>query len=118
MTRPTGRRPGQSGTKAAILAAARSRFADVGFDKASIKSIAARAGVDSALVHHYFGTKQKLFVAAVALPVDPTVVVAALREAQLEDMGKALATTVVGLWDSPAGAGTLAAFRAVVAGGD
>ena len=65
----TGRRPGSSDTRSVILAAARSRFAEVGFDKASIRSIAAAAGVDSALVHHYFGTKHDLFVEVVALPV-------------------------------------------------
>ncbi|MFZ2511746.1 MAG: TetR family transcriptional regulator [Gordonia sp. (in: high G+C Gram-positive bacteria)] len=114
----TGRRPGPSNTRESILTAARSRFAEVGFDAASIKSIAGLAAVDPALVHHYFGTKRELFVEAVALPVDPAVALAPLADAPLESMGEALLRTVVGIWDSPAGAGVLAAFRAIIAGGD
>ncbi|MFT4200895.1 TetR family transcriptional regulator [Gordonia sp. (in: high G+C Gram-positive bacteria)] len=118
MTRGPGRRPGRSDTREAILAAARERFADVGFDKASIRSIAQHAGVDSALVHHYFGTKHELFIEVVALPVDPAVVLAPLRDSPLEVLGETIVRTLVGIWDSPAGVGALAAFRAVVAGGD
>lgn len=114
----TGRRPGPSGTREAILAAARSRFAEVGFDTASVKSIAALAGVDSALVHHYFGTKRELFVEVVALPIDPAVALAPLADAPLESLGEVIVRTVVGIWDSPAGTGVLAAFRAVIGGGD
>ena len=65
-----GRRPG-GGTRAAILAAARQSFGDGGYDHATIRDIAARAGVDPALVHHYFGTKEHLFAAALELPVSP-----------------------------------------------
>jgi DNA-binding transcriptional regulator YbjK len=57
----TGRRPGRSGTRDAILVAARESFTASGYDQASIRDIARRAGVDPALVHHYFGTKQELF---------------------------------------------------------
>ncbi|MBD0322027.1 MAG: TetR/AcrR family transcriptional regulator [Aldersonia sp.] len=114
----TGRRPGKPDTRAAILAAARRRFADEGFDKTSVRSIATDAGVDSALVHHYFGTKQQLFVEVVALPIDPTTVVATLAEVPLEYLGPHLIRTIVGVWDSPAGAGVIAAFRSVLAGGD
>lgn len=118
MAERTGRRPGRSGTRDAILTAARAKFAEVGFDKASIRSIAAAAGVDSALVHHYFGTKQDLFVEVVQLPVDPSIVLIPISEAPLEQLGETIVRTVVGVWDSPAGAGVMAAFRGVVAGGD
>jgi AcrR family transcriptional regulator len=114
----TGRRPGQSGTREAILNAARVRFGEVGFDKASIRSIAAEAGVDSALVHHYFGTKQDLFVAVVQLPMDPRIVLQAITSAPLENLGDHLLRAVVGAWDSPAGIGIMAAFRSVIGGGD
>lgn len=118
MSGRTGRRPGQPDTREAILSAARTRFAEVGFSAASVKSIATMAGVDSALVHHYFGTKHDLFVEVISLPVDPAVVLAPLAEAPLDELGEAIIRTIVGLWDSPAGVGVLAAFRAVVAGGD
>lgn len=114
----TGRRPGQSGTREAILNAARSRFAKVGFDKASIRSIAAEAGVDSALVHHYFGTKQRLFVAVVELPIDPTVIFEPLSSTPVDRLGEGILRAVVGAWDSPAGVGAIAAFRSVIAGAD
>ncbi len=67
----TGRRPGNPDTREAILGAARSVFADKGFDKASIRAIASAADVDPALVHHYFGTKDQLFLAAMESPIDP-----------------------------------------------
>lgn len=67
--RHSGRRPGDTDTRGAILAAAREEFAAGGFDGATIRGIAARAGVDPALVHHYFGGKDKLFEAAIELPV-------------------------------------------------
>lgn len=66
-----GRRPGASGTREAILAAAARRFAEAGYDRASLRGIAAEAGVDQKLIAHYFGSKQQLFVAAIGLPLDP-----------------------------------------------
>lgn len=70
--RGTGRRPGDSGTQAAILAAARRAFAARGRDGASVRGIAAEAGVDPALVLHYFRSKDGLFAAATELPLDTT----------------------------------------------
>jgi AcrR family transcriptional regulator len=64
----TGRRPGTPDTRDAILAIARRRFATRGYDATSLRGIAAEAKVDPALVIHYFGTKEGLFVAATGLP--------------------------------------------------
>ena len=64
--RPTGRRAGDSGTRDAILDAALTLFAEHGFDGASVRAIAGRAGVDPALVRHFFGDKETLFATAVA----------------------------------------------------
>jgi AcrR family transcriptional regulator len=66
-----GRRPGPSATREAILDAAAARFAELGYDRASLRGIAAAAGVDQKLIAHYFGSKQQLFVAAIGLPLDP-----------------------------------------------
>lgn len=118
MAERSGRRPGQSGTRDAILDAARDRFSQNGFDKTSIRSIATQAGVDSALVHHYFGTKQDLFTAVVRLPVDPQIVLGPIADAPMDRLGETIVRTLVGVWDSPAGDGVTAAFRGVVAGGD
>lgn len=68
---PAGRRPGSPGTRAAILAAARAEFAAAGYTAASIRQVARRAGVDPALVYHYFTGKPDLFVACLHLPADP-----------------------------------------------
>jgi AcrR family transcriptional regulator len=70
-TRRTGRRTGDSGTREAILGAARKQFGDHGYTGATIRAIAADAGVDPALVHHFFGTKEGLFAAAMRLPLVP-----------------------------------------------
>lgn len=66
----TGRRPGSPDTREAILAVARRRFADRGYDATSLRAIAAEAEVDPALVIHYFGSKDGLFTAASGLPRD------------------------------------------------
>ncbi len=69
--RRIGRPAGSPPNRQAILAAARKQFAERGYDNATIRGIAAGAGVDPALVHHYYGSKDQLFVAALGLPVNP-----------------------------------------------
>src|SRR5690606_4652816 len=68
--RRRGRRPGRQNTREAVLKAAREAFAEAGYDRTSVRQVAAAAGVDTALVHHYFGTKEQLFQAVVEFPVD------------------------------------------------
>ncbi|MFC9998859.1 TetR family transcriptional regulator [Nocardia sp. NPDC127526] len=114
----SGRRPGQSGTREAILDAARARFAEVGFDKASIRSIAGAAGVDPALVHHYFGTKQELLIAALHLPLDPDIIRARIAQVPDEALGEGIVRAVVGVWDTPVGTQAVAAIRTLLGGGD
>ncbi len=63
--RRPGRPAGSSDTRERILSSARELFAHNGIDRTSIRAVAAKAGVDAALVHHYFGTKQQLFAAAI-----------------------------------------------------
>lgn len=110
----TGRRPGRSGTREAILAAARSAFAQHGFDKASIRQIAAAAGVDPALVHHYFGSKDQLFVAALHFPIDPGTVLPDLLEGGPDGLGERLIRLFVSIWDSPAGTAGVALLRSAL----
>ncbi len=66
-----GRRPGNADTRGEIVEAAKRVFADKGYDGTSLRGVAREAGVDPALVHHYFDGKAALFVAAMALPFDP-----------------------------------------------
>jgi AcrR family transcriptional regulator len=96
-----GRRPGAPDTRAVILSAARARFAEQGYARTSVRSVAADAGVDAALVHHYFGTKHDLFVAALELPIDPTAVIGPAVEGGLDGAAERLLTTFLGVWDDP-----------------
>src|SRR6185436_9868782 len=94
-----GRPPGTSDTRDRILASARELFARNGIDKTSIRAIASGAGVDAALVHHYFGTKQQLFAAAIHIPIDPMQVIGPLREVPVEELGSTLPSILLALWD-------------------
>ena len=78
-----------------ILDEARELFARNGIGNTSIRAVAAAAGVDSALVHHYFGTKEKLFAAAVHIPIDPMDVIGPLREIPSKRLGHTTAVNVV-----------------------
>jgi AcrR family transcriptional regulator len=101
--RRPGRRAGDSGTREAILAAARARFGDLGYDRATIRDTAADAGVDAALVHHFFGKKERLFAAAMRLPVVPGDLIAQALAAGGQDQGRSpgerLLHTIVTAWD-------------------
>ncbi len=98
----TGRRPGASGTREAILDAARRAFTEQGYQRATIRGVAELAGVDPALVHHYFGTKQELFVAAVRLPVNPVEQLVAVLGEEPDQVGRRLAETFLAIWDHAA----------------
>lgn len=117
MRRP-GRPTGSSDTRDRILANARELFARNGIDKTSIRAIAAAAGVDSALVHHYFGTKQQLFAAAIRMPIDPTVIIDRMRQTPVDELGHTLPATLVALWDSEMGAALVATMRSILGGAD
>jgi AcrR family transcriptional regulator len=96
-----GRRPGAPDTRATILEAARASFARSGFAGTTIRGVAAAAGVDAALVHHYFGTKDDLFVAAMELPVDPRQVILPAVAGSIDGAGERLLRAFLSLWDDP-----------------
>jgi AcrR family transcriptional regulator len=96
----TGRRAGTPDTRDAILAAARRRFATRGCDATSVRDIAAEAGVDPALVIHYFGTKEGLFVAATGLPDGLPGLLENLAALPLHDFAQALVRAYLHLIDS------------------
>ena len=114
--RRPGRPAGSSDTRDRILASARELFARNGISNTSIRAVAAAAGVDSALVHHYFGTKEKLFAAAVRIPIDPMDVIGPLREVPVEELGYTLPSMLLPLWDSEIGAAFIATLRSILAG--
>jgi AcrR family transcriptional regulator len=99
--RGPGRPADETDRRGAILAAARTEFAAKGYDGASIRAIAARADVDPALVHHYFGTKERVFVAAMALPFDPASELPAALSGDLEGLPERLVRLFFSVWDDP-----------------
>jgi AcrR family transcriptional regulator len=109
----TGRRPGHRpgrprgaasrgpATRDRIVEAARAAFAEHGFDGATVRTIAARAAVDPALVHHYFGTKQRLFMTAMQFPIDVAQIFPAVAPGPRDEIGERLIRHLVEIWDRP-----------------
>lgn len=100
---PRGRRSGGEDTRGAILESARADFAEKGYDATSLRGVARRAGVDPALIHHYFGGKAELFAQTMQIPVDPAALMEAIVAGPREDVGEALVRTFLRVWDSPEG---------------
>ena len=97
-----------------MLSAARAQFAEKGFDGATIRGIAAEAGVDPALVHHYFGSKDKLFLAAVHAPADPGAFLPEVVAAGPDRLGENVVRLLLRVWDGPAQSAALALVRSAV----
>lgn len=100
----TGRRPGRSGTREAILRAAVASFNGRGYDGTSVRAVAADAGVDPALVHHYFGTKSDLFAAALTMPATPSRAVDDALDGPREELGERCIRAFLTVWDAVDGA--------------
>jgi AcrR family transcriptional regulator len=114
-----GRRPGNVDTKSEIVEAAKRVFATKGYDGASLRAVAREAGVDPALVHHYFDGKAALFVAAMALPFDPRSVPVHEQPVWSEadtatSPGAMIITAFLSMWDHAEGTGS--SFASCVAG--
>ena len=99
----SGRRPGESGARERIADSAREAFGELGFDAATIRTIATRAGVDPALVHHYFGSKQRLFLTVMSLPFDAATLQAQLLGPGRDGVGERFVRFFVSLWDEQPG---------------
>jgi AcrR family transcriptional regulator len=96
-----GRRPGEGNAREDIEIAARESFARDGFATTSIRGVARAAGVDPALVRHYFGSKEKLFAAVIRLPFDPGTGIRRMSEAGRSRVGRELATVVAEILADP-----------------
>lgn len=99
--RKSGRRPGDGSTRQEILVAATATFAEKGYDRATIRDIAGRAGVDPALVMHYFGSKETLFSEALELPIRPSEVFARGMAAGADQIGATVVRTFLEAWEPP-----------------
>jgi AcrR family transcriptional regulator len=99
--RSAGRRSGDNTTRASVLAAARRQFSELGYDRTTLRSVAAEAGVDQKLVGYFHGSKHALFVAATALPFDPAEGIASVLTGDPEGRGERLANLIVSLLENP-----------------
>ncbi|HEY0168699.1 MAG TPA: TetR family transcriptional regulator [Jatrophihabitans sp.] len=97
----TGRRPGGSGTRDDILEAARKLFAERGYAGATIRAIALEAGVDGALIHHFFASKEGVFAAAIEDTFSPDEMLPPVLQADVEGMGERLVRTFLSKWEEP-----------------
>ncbi|MEO3825367.1 TetR family transcriptional regulator [Actinomadura sp. B10D3] len=114
-TRGPGRRPGPTETREKILAEARGLFAEKGYDGASLRAIARAAGVDPALVHHFFGNKEGVFIEAMRFPVDPAVVLPQILTAPRDRLGETMVRTFLSVWgDADRRAPMLAMLRSAM----
>lgn len=103
------------GARERILEAARTQFAERGYDKTSVRGIAKSAGVDPALVHHYFGTKDEVFGAAIEVSFEPALIVPALLNGGEDGVGERLARYFISVWENPVSrAPLLAILRSAV----
>jgi AcrR family transcriptional regulator len=96
----TGRRPGTSSSRDDILRAARKLFAERGYTNATMRAIAAEAGVDAALVVHFFGSKASLLAEAVEWPFDPAAEMPKLLAGGKREVGRNLVKLFVRTWDA------------------
>lgn len=112
-----GRRPGPTETRTAILEAARGLFAEKGYDGTSVRAIARLAEVDPALVHHFYGSKEGLFVAAMEFPFDPAQLLPQILTGSPEELGERLVRVFLAIWADPTVRPQLLALvRSAVAG--
>ena len=102
MTKPRrGRRPAGSGTREAIINAARQQFGEFGYRRTTLRGVARIAGVDPRLVLHYFGSKKQLFLESVELPIDSDTLLAHLFEPGPGSIGERAAEMLVGILEDP-----------------
>lgn len=99
--RGRGRPAGRTETRGDILAVARRRFLADGYDRVTMRAVAAEAGVDAALISYHFGSKRGLFGAAMELPANPPEILAAALEGPLNTLPERVIRAVTAAWDDP-----------------
>ncbi|GAA0520638.1 TetR family transcriptional regulator [Saccharopolyspora subtropica] len=111
--RRRGRRRSGADTRAALLAAAREVFIEQGYTGATVRAIAGRAGVDPAMVNHWFGGKEGLFAAAVSIPVNPAEVIPQLLQGDPEQLAERMVRRFLSVWDEAGGGEFVALVRSL-----
>jgi AcrR family transcriptional regulator len=108
-----GRPRGKTDTRSVILEVARRLFADTGYDKTSVRDVAAAAGVDPAMIRHYFGSKAELFRATMGWPFEPAEMAARIIAGDRGDIGDRLTRVFFEAWEEP---GSRAPLLAILRG--
>ena len=109
-----GRRGGTNASRGHILEAARRLFAEHGFEGTSLRQVARSAGVDPAMIHHFFNGKDELFALSVELPANPEEVLAGVEDAPPGERAELIVRAVLRLWESPAQPGLVAFLRGTI----
>lgn len=115
--RRTGRRAGETSSKAAILQAARSLFSELGYEGTTIRAIAREAGVDPALIHYFFASKEGVFEAVVHSAIQVADVLGPVLDGELDGLAERLLRAYLSLWEGTAGDGLAAILRSTLAKG-
>ena len=95
-------RAGESDGKSRILAAAEHEFSEHGYDGATTRAIAARAGVDAAAIHNHFGTKSDLFARVIDAPIRPDKALPEILEGPSDEVGERIVRYLLETLDDPA----------------
>ncbi|NUP60270.1 MAG: TetR/AcrR family transcriptional regulator [Pseudarthrobacter sp.] len=109
-----GRRGGATESRDQIVDAARRLFAEQGFEGTSLRQVARAAGVDPAMIHHFFRGKDELFALSVELPADPEQVLAGMAGSDPGERAQLIVGTVLRMWEGPAQPGLLAFLRGTI----
>lgn len=83
------------------MVAAADEFSERGYDGATMRGIAGRAGVDPALLHHYFGTKADLFGATVSAPMRPDLALPKILAGPRDEVGASIVRYLLTALDDP-----------------
>ncbi|AUZ34175.1 TetR/AcrR family transcriptional regulator [Arthrobacter sp. PGP41] len=109
-----GRRGGTNASRGHILETARRLFAEHGFEGTSLRQVARSAGVDPAMIHHFFNGKDELFALSVELPANPGEVLAGVEDSPPGERAELIVRAVLRLWESPAQPGLVAFLRGTI----
>jgi AcrR family transcriptional regulator len=103
----SGRRGGDSTSRDDILRAARRLFAEQGYSATSVRRVADEAGVDPALVHYFFKSKDGLYGAAMEIPFSPADIAGPVLAEGVDGAGEKLVRRFLEIWENPDAAAPL-----------
>lgn len=88
-------------------------FTEQGYDGATVRAIATRAEVDAAMVNHWFGSKEGLFVAAISMPINPRELIPRMLEGDPNHIADRIVRIFVSVWDEAGGGEFIALVRSI-----